>query len=81
MSNDRYFEVCPRGFSNETSYIRVRPDQVTDVEKYFEDYISKAFDDGRTSASCGWTDSPRARETWAALSWDDYRAEYVFDDI
>ncbi len=72
-SKYRYFEVCPRGFVNEITYIRVREDEIEAVEKHFDGWIDRQFDAGETGAICGWTDDKRARVPGISLTWDDYR--------
>ena len=74
VPNHRYFKVCPRGFRNEVIYFKVRPDQVAEVEAYFEDYEDKNPDGYAT-----WTDDARAREYGVAVAWED-RAYVGFID-
>lgn len=72
-SKVRYFEVRPRRFINEVTYIRVRPEEVEAVEKHFDGYIDRMFDLDETGANCGWTTiTPHA-----SISWEDYRRDLI----
>ena len=68
----RYYEVCPRGFANEVTYIAVSDDQVAAVDKYFDGRADREFDHGNTNYSDGWTDDKRARAPGVAINWEDY---------
>lgn len=73
----RYYYVCPRGFANEITYIRVRPDDVAAVDAYFESYVDRQFDAGYTDAMCGWVhfnsaEYEAARRPGVAVDWADY---------
>lgn len=65
----RYWEVCPRGFTNEVTIYRVRLDQVAEVERVYDGYVDRQFEAGNTSATCGWTTDPRA--PGRAIDWAD----------
>lgn len=66
----KYYEVCPRGFANEVTYIRVRPNEIPAVEKHFAGWVDRKYSQGDTHASCGWTKDIRARQR--AIDWNDY---------
>lgn len=74
-SQVRYYKVCPRGFANEVTYIKVNADQVEAVEKHFEDYEDDRFNDGATRAYSCWTSDKAARMPGVALSWAQYLGE------
>lgn len=71
--NYRYYAVCPRGFANEITYIRVRPNEVSAVDSHFYGFGDCQFDLGNTGAWSGWTNERRARIPGVALSWADYQ--------
>jgi hypothetical protein len=64
----RYYEVCPRGFSNELTYIRCTPEQAPAVEAEFA-----GLADRTPGAIHGWTDDKRAPSR--AVNWSDWLAE------
>jgi hypothetical protein len=66
-----YFRVCPRGFANEVIYFRVPADRIDEVDKCFAIYVDQQFDNGETSASCGWTSAKEARRPGVAIDWAD----------
>lgn len=59
----RYLWVSPRGFSNEYSVYRVRPDQVADVESWLND-----LDLARCAVS--WISRDEARPLESVRGWD-----------
>lgn len=74
MTTYRYYEVCPRGFANEVTYIRVPADRTGEVETHFEGEKDWQFNNGNTGYSDGWTTDKRAPRM--AMDWDDYVAEF-----
>lgn len=69
MPEYRYFKFSPRGFANEVTYFRVRPEEVAAVEASFAGY-----EDKHPGAHTGWTDDKRAYQFGVALDWCDRAA-------
>ena len=66
MPEYRYFKLSPRGFRNEATYFRVRPEDAAEVETYFAGY-----EDKHPGSHTGWTNDGRARRFGVALDWSE----------
>lgn len=67
MKYPRYFKVCPRGFLNEVTYIRIdTPEQAAAIEQEYAD-----FEDTNPSGYSTWTHDRRAHQPGVAVSFAD----------
>jgi hypothetical protein len=63
----RYFKICPRGFANEVTYVRILDEN--QAAKIEEEYAS--FEDDNPNAYARWTNDARASMPGVAVSFED----------
>ena len=73
----RYYRICPRGFANEVTYLRIPAGKVAEVEAYFDGEVDRQFDRGNTDYNDGWTTDRRAHQPGVAIDWADYLADFT----
>lgn len=64
ITTSKMLKVCPRGFANEVTYLRVPADKLAEADTRFADY-----NDGDGYAE--WTTDLRADMPGVAVDWDD----------
>lgn len=64
MTAHKMLKVCPRGFANEVTYLRVPAEKVAEAEARFANYS-----DGEGYAE--WTNDTRASIPGVAVNWED----------
>lgn len=69
-----YYEVCPRGFGNEKTFIKVDESQVDHVNRYFKNFKDNMFNAGEPGAYSGWTNKEIAKVPGVAMTWKQYLA-------
>lgn len=67
MTAEKYLKVCPRGFANEVTYLKVSPEETADAESFAADYSDRMGPNGYAE----WSADQHATRLGVAVDWAD----------